>query len=424
MNNFISKLRAARARASSRDLGRAYYSAALWALRPIETPGLSAKAGGPVAVDPYWRLYYDPESTDTWTVENLAAALIHEVMHLVRLHYRRGISLLGEQGLRKHGKQWNRAGDAEINPNLRDLSLPTIEKLVWPKKAGLKDYQSAEWYYENWPEGPDEDAGTGSAIGAGECGSCADGEPREWELGPPKAKDGSDGVTEAKARQIQRVVAEAVRNAAKGGSGIGRGPSAGEVEWSKDLLEPQVHWTRHLSGEFRRCLASVRGCFDYSYSRPSRRQSAFGNIIIPSMQRPQPVIDVVIDTSGSMYGKRIGSAMSEVKGLFRQAGAAVSHVISCDAEAQNCQRVWGVDAIKLKGGGGTDMGQGIAYAEALRPRPDIIVVVTDGESPWPEKRPRAKVIVCLVSDYDLDVPSWATKIRVGDEKSNAQSVAA
>ena len=39
-------------------------------------------------------------------------------------------------------------------------------------------------------------------------------------------------------------------------------------------------------------------------------------------------------------------------------------------------------AIRLEGGGGTDMGAGLDAAAALRPRPDLIIVLTDGFTPW------------------------------------------
>jgi len=45
--------------------------------------------------------------------------------------------------------------------------------------------------------------------------------------------------------------------------------------------------------------------------------------------------------------------------------------------------------VKLLGGGGTDMGAGLARAAELRPKPDIIVVLTDGTLPGHRRLPKA-----------------------------------
>ena len=61
----------------------------------------------------------------------------------------------------------------------------------------------------------------------------------------------------------------------------------------------------------------------------------------------------------------------------------------------------------LKGGGGTDMGVGIM--QAMESKPDVIIVITDGLTPWPAN-PGVPVIVCLFEDRD--VPSWARKVII------------
>jgi hypothetical protein len=68
--------------------------------------------------------------------------------------------------------------------------------------------------------------------------------------------------------------------------------------------------------------------------------------------------------------------------------------------------------VRLLGGGGTDMGAGLAATVDLRPRPDLVIVLTDGHTPWPPGPPgKAKVIVGLM-DNAGSVPDWATSIAV------------
>jgi hypothetical protein len=63
------------------------------------------------------------------------------------------------------------------------------------------------------------------------------------------------------------------------------------------------------------------------------------------------------------------------------------------------------------------MRQGFDAAAALRPRPDLIVVLTDGWTPWPERRPAGStVIVGLIGAEATEtdaVPAWAQTIRIG-----------
>ncbi len=59
-------------------------------------------------------------------------------------------------------------------------------------------------------------------------------------------------------------------------------------------------------------------------------------------------------------------------------------VLSCDAQVHSVKRVSRASQVELLGGGGTDMGEGITQALALRPRPSIVVVLTDGFTPWPD----------------------------------------
>ena len=69
------------------------------------------------------------------------------------------------------------------------------------------------------------------------------------------------------------------------------------------------------------------------------------------------------------------------------------------------------------GRGGTDMRAGIAAAIELRPRPTVIVVVTDGYTPWSEDKPKVPVVICIVGRGDLQsvveqAPEWATVVTV------------
>ena len=87
-----------------------YLARALFAISTHPLPGL-----GTLAVDNRWRLAYDPDILDAWSVPEIAGVLYHEVLHLLRDH-------AGRSGTRQPDA-WNLACDAEINDDLREESF-------------------------------------------------------------------------------------------------------------------------------------------------------------------------------------------------------------------------------------------------------------------------------------------------------------
>jgi predicted metal-dependent peptidase len=73
-----------------------------------------------------------------------------------------------------------------------------------------------------------------------------------------------------------------------------------------------------------------------------------------------------------------------------------------------------VNDVRLVGGGGTDMRAGIVAAESAHPHPDVVVVLTDGYTPWPDKPTRARLVVAVIGAQAAaeHVPDWATTVVV------------
>ena len=388
MNEFPLRLAAARLRLVK---DRPYLAAAVWSLGgPVATPGLST-----LAVDRNWRLYYDPAILDRWTVEELAGVLYHEACHLLRDHAAR---------LRAFDPRTaNIAGDAEINDDLcaEGITLPGAP--VTPEGLGLPAHRLAEEYASELSRRRDSD---GQTSGRRSCGSCSHGRHEEWELG----EDTPGGLRPTEAELIRRQVAEAIRVQA---AGRDRGSiPAHWRRWAEEKLSPpQIDWRRELATAIRTAVAAVRGAVDYSYRRPSRRQ--VDKVILPSLVQPTPEVAIVVDTSGSVSDQDLSRALVEVGGVLRAVGQRGVTVLTVDAAVQTCCRVFRPEQVELRGGGGTDMAAGIAAAAARRPRPDVIIVITDGLTPWPERPPSGiRIIVALLGGGTA--PAWARVVRVGE----------
>jgi predicted metal-dependent peptidase len=360
---------------------------------------VAAAGSGTVSVDESWRMRADPDLTAGWTAAQLGSVLVHHVCHLLRAHGERAqaVGVAGEQA-----PDWVRAADAEINDDLIPAGLDLPGRPVLPADLGAPEGLLAEQYFEASTTDRSAKKNMAAAGDWLDCGSGADGVPRP--------DDGPPALPAWQADLLRRQVAQEV---------IAHGEQAGTVpagllRWAQEILNPKINWRKVLAAELRRAVAEVSGAVDYSYRRPSRRAAVAGNVVLPALRRPVPDVAVVCDTSGSMTEGLLAAALAEVEGLLRALGMARQvRVLACDTAVGAAQRVSSARQIELVGGGGTDMGTGIAAAAALRPRPAITVVLTDGYTPWPPAAPKGtRVVIGLLGPGAPAAPAWARAVRV------------
>jgi predicted metal-dependent peptidase len=249
-------------------------------------------------------------------------------------------------------------------------------------------------------------------VPAPRAGSGSDGQRKGWEEHCEEGGDDDEnGISKSRRDMIRRQTAEEVRKAKSSKPGSVPG---GIVRWADEILSPRVDWRKELAATLRNAVRKVMGQSDFTYRRPSRRQAAVPKIVLPAMDKYLPFVAVVVDTSGSMSQKQLAQGLAEIKGVLNALGHGERVIVfSVDAQASACQTVFNPNQVKLTGGGGTDMGVGIEAAAQHRPTPNIIIVFTDGMTPWPSKPPpRSKVTICICSDRSPPTPSWASTVRV------------
>lgn len=438
---------------------RPYVSSALWAMIPCEAPGL-----GTLAVDKHWRLYYDPKIVEEWDVQSISNVLYHEIGHLLRGHCDRA-ERLGATHDWMTGTRWNISADCEINDDIvaEGLKLPDFynesgEKVgncCYPVTYGLEDGQFAEEYYAQLEDkleytvieveidggggsSANDDSGPGSAgakpppssgknvrrirvkikadgttVNQPDCGSCADGKKRDYEKPEPtgNGENETPAISKQEAESIRREVARQILEAAKQ-----RGVVPGGWErWANEILTPKVNWKRALPAAIRSTIGTVSGCVDYYYNRPARRQSVFPDVVLPSLRRPKVRGAILVDTSGSMDDHKVAQCLAEINGAVKSTGGAGDWtVLFVDAAVHAVKQVFDAKRLVPIGGGGTDMRVGISYAEnTMKPRPEVLIVLTDAETPWPETPPKGmKVIVGRMGTGSC--PAWATTIHISD----------
>lgn len=193
----------------------------------------------------------------------------------------------------------------------------------------------------------------------------------------------------------------------------GKGSAGAWLDWAKNVIEPKIDPRSKLLILVRGAVDQVTGLGEYTYRRPNRRSSA--DSPLPASMAPVPRISVIIDTSGSMGDQDLGLALGIIgkvlKSLPNRDGV---RVLCGDAELQTASKVFTPKTIDLKGGGGTDMGELIKQAAAEKPAPQLILVATDGITPWPAERLPMPVVACLTraENQYYRVPDWIKRVHL------------
>ncbi|WP_260636577.1 vWA domain-containing protein [Streptomyces angustmyceticus] len=400
---------------------RPYLAVALFALHVVEDRSVPT-----MAVDAHWRCYVSPAFVARTPVEELAGVWVHEVSHLLRDHHGRG-----ERYAREHEEhapggrsttatpgaegrerlRRNIAADFEINDDIYGDGLPRPAGAVLPSLLGLPEGLLMEEYLRTASM-----SGLAADLAWLDCGSGADGAHRPWELGP----DGARGLSRQQRDAVRFRVAEGIK---------GRPGDAPEGwrRWADEAFHPPQPWRQLLGAAIRSAAGGPGAGEDHSYRRPSRRSAAVPGVLLPSLRRTPPRVCVVIDTSGSVSDAELGSALLEVAAISRAVGGRrdLVSVISCDAAAGVAVPLCRAEHIELTGGGGTDLRSGFARALRSRPRPDVLVALTDGQTPWPSTPPPCRTVVGLFPrptpttheknpDYTPDTPPpWAHVVTIG-----------
>lgn len=397
----------------------------------------------------------------------LSAFLIHAAIHFFRDDF-------ADMKHTAFPEIWNLACDLSINPLLKRSAPKEWEEMViFPENFGLEDGLTTGEYYQAILKEILKQKAAGGIGGQGEDdqeddfhehGSGESESDRESHDGKPKSQ-ASGGSRE----QDEEDQDQSARGNGKGGrdQGSQKGQPHSHQQnlgWGRDVIVPH-YGCRLIPGEpdpgegisplpkavvdqIRISVAKQfrergnipagleltvegllrkppRSLFDMlsavigrlytrerrlSYMRPSRREGLVPGVVFPGRIRKRaPLIGLVLDTSGSMANDEdLLKIVSITQSVIRKFGRAV--VAAVDAEVHVLKEIYRFrpDEI-LIGGGGTDMALGIEEMEKMRP--DIIVVVTDGYTPWPKKQPRVPVVVVLTTRDKLsEVPSWATPI--------------
>ena len=351
--------------------------------------------------------------------------LAHEVWHVALLHFAR-------RGSRDH-ELFNVAADLEIHFVLEHERLE--EPFVLPHDPAWRSLP-AEQIYERLlrqaPPAPPSAPHPGRDIV--DAADAADATPGEGVVSVRIDPDFAPCVTRDAADRVRSTVRDAAQRTGFSPKNR-RGWTPGGFNWLvRSLRRPTIDWRIAL----RRFVVPAFGG-RRRWLPPNRRHVADG-LYLPSRREERLRAMLALDTSGST-AFLLPSFFAELAGLLRSFGRYELTVVQCDAEVQRVDR-WtdispppalaasSVDAASVRrsmmekrdaaewgvqGGGGTDFRPVFEWAAKERLPPDVLVFLTDGMGPAPERKPRYPVLWILpdIDGFDLPPPaSWGGVLRI------------
>jgi len=353
MNDQTQKI----SRALSRLISKLPFYGALALSFPIEQT-----TSVPTAATDGSRIYINPRFVEALSVAQTAFVLAHESAHIAQLHcYRR-------KALNLNPRRYNMAADYALHSHLVPAARKTGGAIDLPLDGGeflglydrRFDGMSTEEIYRllQDPNNPQDPQDRHNVF---------DGDVLPANTADPTA---------------EAAVREKVKRALERAKNKGDTPS-----WATAALEelnnPTLDWREIL----RQFVTTNRRPQDHTWSRPNRRY-AHQKLILPSTEGQQTQsLGVMIDTSGSVHFY-IPAFLSELIGIFDQHPTELV-LIFVDTEVQQTYHLQQHDidestlreiAQKVPMGGGTDLQVGFRwFVEPV----DALIVLTDGETPWP-----------------------------------------
>jgi predicted metal-dependent peptidase len=325
------------------------------------------------------RLVANPQFVRRLKENELVFVLAHELLHLaLRTHDRaRGSDRL----------QFNYAHDYIINDILRTelgfaqipangLDMPgarekSAEEILLEMRRNERETKTRVF------EG--EATSTRRMFGSGEAHDEAGdvlGDGREREMFPEEAAEQA-----GQAERMREIAAKALGLAAamgrlRGLRGTDPGATRQVVSALRDVYRPP--WELAL----QRWLESVAPG-ERTFARPARRTAPQADVVLPGRRREGWILNVVLDTSGSMTGE-IPRALGAIAGFCEAVAVDQVRLLQCDAAVTSDETLSPLELTEreIAGYGGSDLSPAMLRL-ADDPSVRAAVIITDGDIAYP-----------------------------------------
>jgi predicted metal-dependent peptidase len=238
----------------------------------------------------------------------------------------------------------------------------------------------------------------------------------ERELFP--GEDAADQQAQAEAAREAAAKALSLGAAMGAVQGRGRGTDAGASNQLVTALRGMYRtpWEAAL----QRWLESVAPS-DRTFIRPSRRGAERTDVVLPGRKREGWILNVVLDTSGSMT-EEIPRALGAIADFCEAVAVDQVRLVQCDTAVTSDQFLQPAEVARYEvtGYGGSDLTPALRHL-ADDPNVEAVVVLTDGDIEYPrEEMPYAVLWVLPAHGSASFQPPYGAVIEMQPSDSNPQ----
>ena len=342
-----------------------------------------------MAVTPDGNIYFNPVFVATLQPDNQVFNIAHEVLHYLGGHEARYKNYCAARAIpalnKKNRFSWNKAADYWINDTLvqANVGVQTPGTLCRPGSAAriVEDIMD-----EVMQEA--DDGGEGGSEGADNPGPMegdmheGDGELSDSEIEATRKLDAAEAAQLAKMKgKLPGVLAQ----------------------FATDAIDSKTPWYDVLE---RHMVERIK--VDTNWAKPNRRYAPDFYMPTADSEGAMGELVVQVDISGSVSQQEIRYYNGHLKRIVEQCRPKMVHVIYTDITVQKHEEFEDPDDMRINfySGGGTDMRAGFKYLKEKGINPEVVVTLTDGYTPFPDKED-VPTIWCI-SSKGISSPTGTT----------------
>lgn len=360
------------------------------------------------------RIIFGPHFLLELTDGEVDFVMMHELLHVVLRHCKRGIGLEKER--------FNVACDIVVNSNILQENKMNLNSIT------LKQYGLSMHLAPNGREGYEYTAeevydmlnpnlfSNKNKKKSGPGGSFQDDHSRWQEESESEDEDDYDEFQDVWEKRVLDAV-EVIENREKAGGNPGYGYGGLPIfaeRMLRELKSEQINW-RTILNEFIQEEIS-----DYSFSPPDRRFDDSPFFLPDFNEKDESVKGVwfVVDTSGSISGKMIAAAYGEICSAIEQFNGKLEGMLSFTesyvTDPIPFSSVFDIMQIVPVGGGGNDFSDIFRYMnqKMYSNMPTQIIIITDGYDNFPDEKEASGIPVLWLINNEKVTPPWGKVARI------------
>ncbi len=329
-------------------------------------------------------VWVSPSFLEKLSFEEKIALFAHEVMHVAFDHIIRSKNRIAYY--------WNIATDAVINQMIIDAGLPLPQGGInLPNARG----KSAEEMYEHvlmhkdqFKEEPQSDTSHDNHQNTGEM-SVGNHElweealkQLEQEQGDKQTQTTKAELSNAREKQFTQVneklkqkLARKIMEDLKAEKGLAHGENQGAMKTDLGAVgeaQPIENWQKVLRRKFKELEEAY-----WSYRRADRNNDWQPRVEY-KYREDKALVEVMLDTSGSVDDNLLRGFLREIKNLVRNAELKVGCFDTQFYGFQSIKKVSDIDQLQIVGRGGTSFDEALAHFSKERMQNVYKIIFTDG----------------------------------------------